>query len=165
MALCLPGCNSDGCADNSSALPHDGVLLIVYGHASCDGLARHRRCRCPGDSLLLRSGESVYNLYLPFRFDSGSTTFRFHYDYKAQGLDDPALDDIVTFHYTSRPFFASADCGAFYEYTVMGVEYTRHLIDSIAVTDSVITNVDRERIQVFIRTADEPETPEEGGDQ
>ena len=119
----------------------------------------------PGDSLLLRSGESVYNLYLPFRFDSGSTTFRFHYDYKAQGLDDPALDDIVTFHYTSRPFFASADCGAFYEYTITGVEYTRHLIDSIAVTDSVITNVDRERIQVFIRTADEPETPEEGGDR
>ena len=46
----------------------------------------------------------------------------------------------------------------------------REDIPQVRVADNVkvhyrIKEGDRERIQVFIRTADEPETPEEGGDQ
>lgn len=114
----------------------------------------------PDDSLLIKSGSSVQWLYFPLRFDSEQTSFRFHYDYKEQGLDKPELDDILTIRYTSEPYFASEECGAFYVYRVTGISYTTHLIDSVAVVDSVINNIDMERFKVFFRIA-EPETPEE----
>ena len=47
-----------------------------------------------------------------------------------------------------------------YVYRVTGISYTTHLIDSVAVVDSVINNIDMERFKVFFRIA-EPETPEE----
>lgn len=49
-----------------------------------------------------------------------------------------------------------------YQYRVHRVDYTRHLIDSVAVTDSMVTNIERERFQIYIRVA---ETPEEGEEQ
>ena len=64
----------------------------------------------------------------------------------------------MTCCYNSVPYFASVECGAYYIYKITGVDYTRHLIDSLAVTDSVINNVDMERIQVFFRTI-EPDEP------
>jgi len=115
----------------------------------------------PGDSLLVRSGESVTSLYLPFRSDAGSTSFFIHYDYKEQGLDNPEFDDVITFHYTSEPYFASEECGAYYIYHIRKLEYTTHLIDSVVIADSVITNVDLERILIYIRTAGSETTPEE----
>lgn len=105
----------------------------------------------PGDSLLLKAGRSAYNLYLPFRSDRSSTSFRFHYDYPSQGLDNPEFDDIVTFRYSSTPYFASEECGAYYIYTIEDVEYTTHLIDSVVVIDPVINNVELERIKVYFR--------------
>lgn len=160
----LTGCNTDGCTDNASALP----LMAFYSMTTkmpmvLDSIAIGG-VGAPGDSLLVQPGESVMSLYLPFRFEQEQTTFRFHYAYKEQGLDNPAMDDVVTFHYTSRPYFASEECGAFYEYTIRKVDYTRHLIDSIGVSDSVITNVDLERIQVYFRTAEDGgDIPQEGG--
>lgn len=47
-----------------------------------------------------------------------------------------------------------------YHYLITSFTYTRHLIDSVAVTDSLITNIDIESIQIFFRTSD----PDEGDD-
>lgn len=152
-AAILPACNTDSCADNRSALPLMGFYSsstgaqIVLDSIALGGVG------APGDSLLVSPGESVLSLYLPFRFEKTSTSFFIHYDYKEQGLDNPAFDDIVTFHYTSRPYFASEECGAYYQYMIDRVEYTTHLVDSVVVLDSLITNVDMERIRVYIRTA------------
>lgn len=153
------GCNTQGCTDNRSALPMMGFYSmstksqIILDSLELGGIG------APGDSLLLAKGQSRGWVYLPFRYDSGKTSFMFHYAYP--GLDSEELDDVVTFSYTAEPYFASEECGAFYVYTITGVEYTRHLIDSIGVSDSVITNVDMERIQVYFRTI-EPDEPEEG---
>lgn len=160
----LHSCNTDGCTDNASALP----LMAFYSMTTKSPMVLDSIAiggvGAPGDSMLVEPGQSVMSLYLPFRFEQEATSFRFHYDYKEQGLDNPAMDDVVTFHYTSRPYFASEECGAFYEYTITKVDYTRHLIDSIGISDSVITNVDMERIQVYFRTVepDDGENPGEG---
>ena len=45
-----------------------------------------------------------------------------------------------------------------YHYRITAYTYTTHLIDSVAVTDSLITNIDRETIQIYFRTA-EPSEP------
>lgn len=159
MAGLTSGCNTQGCTDNRSALPLMGLYSsttkarIVLDSLDIGGVG------APGDSLLIHSGQSVQSLYLPFRYDSDQTSFRIHYDYKLQGLDDPALDDIINIRYTTEPYFASEECGAFYIYTIRSLTYTTNLIDSVAIVDSVINNIDMERIQVFFRIS-EPEEPD-----
>ncbi len=171
-SACFGGCNTQGCTDNHSALPLMGFYSsttessIVLDSLAIGGVG------APDDSLLIQSGQSVKSLYLPFRYDESTTSFRFHYDYKEQGLDDPAIDDIVTFSYTSEPYFASEECGAYYIYRITSVDYTTHLIERVEIVDSIINNIDMERIKVFFRTIDpgtpddddDPENPDEGGE-
>lgn len=170
--ILLQGCNTSGCTDNHSALPLMGFYDYATGQSIALDSIDFGGVGVPGDSLLIHSGQAKKQVYLPFRESATSTSFCFHYDYKLQGLDDPAFDDIVTFYYDSEPYFASSECGAMYRYVIRDVEYTRHLIDSIAVIDSVITNVEMERIQVFFRTSapgdeDDPgddDNPDQGED-
>ena len=158
----LAGCNTTGCTDNRSAIPQMGFYAMGSGDAMSLDSVEIGGGGAPNDSLLVESGKSTHIVNLPFRYDKEEVSFYIRYDYKEQGLDHPALNDTITFRYTAKPFFASEECGAMYVYTVHGFSHTSHLIDSMAVTDTLITNVDRERIQLYFRVAeDEPETPEE----
>lgn len=162
----LTGCNTSGCTENRSALPLAGFYSSATGKSVVLDSLAIGGVGAPGDSLLLKAGRSAYNLYLPFRSDRSSTSFRFHYDYPSQGLDNPEFDDIVTFRYSSTPYFASEECGAYYIYTIEDVEYTTHLIDSVVVIDPVINNVELERIKVYfrIRQTDNEDNPDQGED-
>ncbi|MDE5664946.1 MAG: hypothetical protein K2I31_03285, partial [Duncaniella sp.] len=107
------------------------------------------------DTLLLGPGSRVSQLYLPFRSTKSSTEFYFQYKQKA--LDFPWLVDTLKFDYVATPYFASEDCGAMYHYRITAYSYTTHLIDSVAVTDSLITNIEHETIQIYFRTAEKDE--------
>ncbi len=169
VALLTTGCNTAGCTDNHSALPLMGFYDYATGEAVALDSLDLGGVGTPGDSLLVSSGQRVSQVYLPFRDATNSTSFRLHYDYKLQGLDNPEFDDIITFHYDVEPFFASSECGAMYRYIIHNVDYTRHLVDSVAVVDSVITNVEMERIKVFFRTSapddGNGDYPQEGGEE
>lgn len=160
LAVSVVSCNTQGCTDNRSALPMMGLYSssteqpVTLDSLDIGGVG------APDDSLLVSSGTKVRTLYLPFRYGRETTSFVIHYDYKLQGLDDPSFDDVITFTYSTEPYFASEECGAYYIYKIRDVSYTRHLIDSVAIVDSVINNVDMERIKVFFRIS-EPEEPEE----
>lgn len=167
-ALMLGGCNNSGCTDNQSALPLMGFYDYSTGQTIQLDSIDFGGVGVPGDSLLVHAGQRRNQVYLPFRESASPTKFYIHYDYKEQGLDSPRLNDTLTFHYTAAPYFASSECGAMYTYTITSVEYTRHLIESVVVSDSVITNIERERIQVYFRTAqinppasDDEDTPAE----
>lgn len=167
LGALLGACNNSTCADNHSALPLMGFYnASTEASLSLDSI-NFGGVGAPGDSLLVMSGKHTSQVYLPFRNDRTETSFFINYDYKLQGLDLPEFNDTITFRYSSTPFFASNECGAMYQYHIDEVKYTRHLIESVAITDSTITNVERERIQVFFRVAEpEPENPgqQEGAD-
>lgn len=110
----------------------------------------------PNDTLLLGPGSKVSQLYLPFR--ASMPTTEFYIQYKQAALDYSWLVDTLRFEYTAIPYFASEDCGAMYHYLVTNYSYTTHLIDSVGMTDSLITNVERETIQIYFRTADDSAT-------
>ena len=42
-----------------------------------------------------------------------------------------------------------------YFYTIKKVEYTRHIIDSVGISDSLVKNTDIERIKIYFRTETE----------
>lgn len=165
----LPSCNNQGCTDNHNALPLMGFYAVTTDESgkpaeqaiALDSVAIGG-VGAPDDSLLVAVGQRVGSLYLPFRFHTRQTDFFFRYGYKAQGLDKPVFNDTLKFTYDSEPYFASEECGAMYRYRLREVVYTRHLIDSVAVTDSVITNVERERIKVYFRVANLGEGTDNG---
>ncbi len=153
LAAAAAACNSSGCLDNGSALP----LARFYSSATGDGITvdsiQINGIGAPGDSVLLSPSLRKSQVYLPMRADAPSTSWVIAYRQKA--LDFPELNDTVTFAYETIPYFASEECGAMYIYRITSVTHTFHLIDSIKLTDPLITNVDIERIQIFFRTAQE----------
>jgi hypothetical protein len=149
--LGVTGCSSSSCTDNQNSLPLAGFYVmdvatdgtIAPAAVSISGISING-IDAPNDSLLYGESDSESQVYLPFRFDRNSTAYRFY-------VYDSDVADTITFHYDTYPFFASEECGAMYRYQITAVEHTSAFIDSVAVTDSLITNVDLERIQIFIK--------------
>lgn len=155
LAVCFGACGSSGCLENSTTLPLAGLYSSsTLQPISVDSL-EIRGLGAPGDSLLLAPTRSTGSVYMPFRADYPSVSWVFAF--RTEYLDYPELYDTLTFVYETIPYFASADCGALYIYRVTEYSYTNHLIDSVAVTDSLFTNVDREQIQIYYRTAEDEE--------
>lgn len=152
LMISLSACNTSGCTDNQSSLPYAGFYSSADGQPiSVDSLDIYG-VGVPGDSLLYAAGTVLSNVYLPFRSTSDVTSYCFHY--AQRGIDDIAYNDTITFTYTSSPYFASEECGAMLQYTIKDMKYTRHLIDSIEITDSIVTNTDIERIKIYFRTSE-----------
>lgn len=148
----LWACNTAGCTDNRNSLPLAGFYSMATGEAiAVDSLAVWG-VGAPGDSLLLTPDVSASQLYLPLRSEKESTAFCFAY--RMADLDFEELQDTITLHYMSSPWFISEDCGAGYRYTITRLDHTSHLIDSVGLTDSLVTNIDREIMSIFFRTTD-----------
>ena len=149
----VPSCNTSGCTDNQNSLPLAGFYdsatgqKITIGDIEISGVGVY-------DSLpLYNAGTGMNSAYLPFRADSSLTAYSFHYT--QEGIDSVIFNDTISFEYSSTPYFASEECGAMLQYRIRRMDYTRHLIDSVIIADSLITNSDMERIRIYFRTSSE----------
>ena len=162
----MPGCNTTGCTDNQNSVPLAGFYsYTTFEPISVDSI-EIGGVGAPADSLLVSTPGSasvvsgpVSQVYLPFRATLGESQFFVRYMQKALRHDE--LNDTLTFSYTSVPYFASEECGAMYHYRITSLRYTRHLIDSIGLTDSLITNVERETVQIYFRTNEDSSDDDE----
>lgn len=154
-ASLITGCNSTGCLENQNSVPLAGFYTsstkkaIAIDSISIGGVG------APSDTLIIDNGLGVSQVYLPFRSSKESTSFYIHYNQEA--LDFDALNDTITFDYESIPYFVSEECGAMYFYSIKKVEYTRHIIDSVGLLDSMVKNTDIERIRIYFRTSEPAE--------
>lgn len=151
MSALSVSCSSDGCTNNRNSIPMAGFYELSSGRQlSVSGLEVYG-VGAPNDSLLLDTLRNSQQVYLPLRGAQTQTSFMF----KAGDVAD-----VLTLTYDSYPYFDGEDCGAMWRYVITGVDYDRTLIDSVLVTDPVITNIERERLMIFL-TIPEPElTPE-----
>lgn len=149
----LPSCSSSGCSENRNAVPLAAFLNpatdkeISLDSLSVTGVDQ------PNDSVLSAAGTVVSQVYLPMRPTHESVSWCFAYKWKR--LDYPELNDTITFDYTSQPFFASEECGAYYKYHITRMDYTDHLIERVEIVDSVVTNVDKVYINIYFRVESE----------
>ncbi len=156
-------CNNTGCTENQNSLPLAGFYsMTTHAKIALDSISIGG-VNAPGDSLLVNNGRGVSSVYLPFRSSRQTSSFFIHYEQK--DLSSPALNDTITFDYTSFPVFVSEECGAMYHYTITNTSYTRHIIDSVSVTDPVITNIEMERIKLFFRTEEPNDTTSTVGNE
>ncbi|MDE7472731.1 MAG: hypothetical protein K2M68_04005 [Muribaculaceae bacterium] len=150
VAVSIAGCNTTGCTDNRSSLLLAGFYSSSDRRAISIDSLELGGVGAPDDSLLVTVNERASQVYLPLRSRETETAFCLHYASKA--LSDPRLNDTISLTYTSEPYFASEECGAMYRYSIKRLDYTRHLIDSVALPDSLINNVNVERMGIYFRT-------------
>lgn len=147
------GCASSGCLENGTTLPLAGLYSAETGEAIAIDSLEVRGLGAPDDSVLLAPTRGTSTVYLPFRAETESVSYIFSFSIEA--LDFPQIYDTITFDYNSIPYLASADCGAMYIYRLNRLVYTTHLIDSVGITDSLFTNIDRQQIHIYYRTGTE----------
>lgn len=148
-AVTFQACNTSGCTDNQSALPLAGFYSAATGQAIAVDELDIAGVGAPHDSILYESGVSRSEVYLPFRSDATSTAYTF--TYHADSIT--TVTDRIDFTYSSQPYFASEECGAMFTYRITSLAYTRNLIDSVAILDSLITNANSQRIHIYFRTS------------
>ncbi len=165
VALCVvSACNTSGCLENQSSILLAGFYsmdtknAIVLSSVAIGGVG------APDDSLLLSPNSSAARLYLPFRSDYSSVAyFISYYQQVSDTIEDNDTvwvntdtlligNDTLWIDYDSEPYFASEECGAMYRYTITSLEYTRNIVDSIGIADSLVNNLDIERLKLYFRT-------------
>lgn len=154
IGLAIAGCNSSGCLENRNSVPLAGFYASATGdkiqlnNVQINGLGN--------DTVsILEPTQQAAQVYLPMRSTQQSTSWVF--SYKDEELDGPEYNDTISFHYDSEPYFASEECGVIYKYRIRRLDATRHLIDSVVLADSLITNVDVEQIRIYFRVSTEEE--------
>lgn len=154
------GCNTSGCTDLRSSIPLAGfysaesLAAIALPDLVVGGIG------APADSLLIdpsASSSAQKEVYLPFRFDTSEVAFKFGLLLRSTDSEGnetgTEVVDTITFGYTAFPYFASEECGAMYSYRIKSCTHTSFVIDSVAITDSLVTNTDVERIKIYFRTS------------
>lgn len=150
LSMAFSGCNTSGCLENQSSLPLAGMYSMSTKTAIGVRNLTVGGVGAPDSALLTTEGSATRQVYLPFRADKPSTSFFFT-------ITDGELSvsDTITFTYSSEPFFASEECGAMFNYRILNVAHTGMFIDSIGITDSLITNLDIERISIYFHDSEE----------
>lgn len=147
MAAAMGACSNETCDQNQASLPlatfHDYATGKEVSLAGIEIGA----IGAPGDSLLNDTASVASRVYLPFSMTADETSFYFRY----RGLA-PSSYDTLRFAYTRQPYFASEACGAMYRYRIQTMSHTRHLLDSVALLDSVVTNLDVPVMQLYFTT-------------
>lgn len=151
VSAVMSGCNTTGCTDMRSSIPRADFYDYATGKAiSLDSL-KIVGIGAPGDSMIVVPGEKISSVYLPLRTTADLVQWRIVYCYPSV-FGDSEVADTLTFDYTPTPWFASEECGAMYRFTIHRFDYTRNLIDSVAVLDSIVTNTDLPTLNIYFRT-------------
>lgn len=154
ISFIVYACSSDGCLENRSSIPLAGFYDSQGSSITLDSV---RITGIAEDSVppLSEEGTRVSQVYLPMRATMDNTSWQFAYMWKY--LSEYNLADTISFDYDANPYFASDECGVIYRYKITQLRYTTNLIDSIKILDSLITNIDKQQIKIYFRTADSDE--------
>ncbi|MDE5858130.1 MAG: hypothetical protein K2H32_07220 [Muribaculaceae bacterium] len=150
MVAALSSCNTTGCLDNRSSIPLADFYSSTTNVAVVTDSIEIGGVGAPGDSLLVGAGEKVSKIYLPLRSDQSVTAF--YFEYKWRGMT-PAYNDTLWIYYDSYPYFASEECGAMFRYRITRIEHTSVFLDSVAVMDSLVTNVEKSIMKLYFPTS------------
>jgi hypothetical protein len=153
---CVCACNSSGCTENHSAIPlaefysSQTKKAITLSTISINGVDMDKVTN------LVDSGTSVSEVYLPMRplYNTTSWNIAYHLG-RANG---GTIYDTLSFDYDRIEWFAADECGAMYRYKITNMTHTHHIIDSVQIVDSLITNIDQVYYKIFFRTAEEGAT-------
>lgn len=138
----LASCSGEGCTNNRNSIPLAGFYSLPDEQKVTISRMPVYGLGAPNDSSLLDTTRNSQQVYLPLRGNKTQTAFVF---------DGGPVKDTLTINYESYPYYDGEDCGAMWRYLIHDVRYTRNMIDSVFVTDPLITNIERERLMIFFK--------------
>ena len=92
------------------------------------------------DTLINKQYGAQY-MELPLCYTQEEDTFYLTYSKR--------LADTIRIKHKNTPYFVSMDCGTVMHFTLLDIQHTHHLIDSIKIVDPKITNSLRENVKLF----------------
>lgn len=146
----LTGCNNAGCVDMRSSTPRadfysdSSMRAITIDSIEVTGIG------APGDSLLYTEGQRLSKIYLPMPADANAVSWRIAY--REALLAERGIADTLSYAFERYPWFAGEECGAMFRYRITSMNYTTHIIDSVAIVDSLVVNIDRPTFNIYFRT-------------
>ena len=93
------------------------------------------------DSVIINRMAEVSTITLPLRYTADSTEFVFRYT--------AHLTDTLVIRHTNQPYFVSMDCGYQMQQSVTGCTYSRHVLDSIYISNPEASIYGTENIKLF----------------
>ncbi len=100
------------------------------------------------DSVLLNRSVNTSSFNLPISYTSPADTLIFEFK-----NEDASVTDRVIVSKEDTPHFESVDCNLSYFHTITGVQWTRNVIDSIAINNqSVNYDLSKEHFHIYFRT-------------
>lgn len=93
------------------------------------------------DSIILNNQMDVTELYIPLRYTSDTTFIVLHFSRQTR--------DTLTIRHTNNPKFISMDCGYEMKQAITSINYTRHRLDSIHITNTTTSTDGTRNFQFF----------------
>lgn len=149
LSLLAWGCNTNGCLENRSSIPKAGFYDSEDKKISLDSISI-TGIGADIEEPINKLGSSISSISLPMRSTKENTTWELAYRWKY--LAGGTMADTISLDYESTPYFASEECGVIYRYHITQMRHTTHLVDSVILVDSMITNIDTEQIKIYFRT-------------
>lgn len=94
------------------------------------------------DSVLINQETEVKKLSLPLRYTADSTALQFVYG------DEGMADTVIIWH-ENTPYFLSMDCGYQMKQRITRVGHTRHLLDSIQISNPEVGIYGTENLKLY----------------
>lgn len=91
--------------------------------------------------VLLNQKPNAGKLELPLSFTAVRDTFFLRYSAR--------LADTIWVEHQNLPYFSSMDCGTVMHYKLTEIASTHHLIDSIQIVNSEVTNTLKENVKIY----------------
>lgn len=144
VSLLASGCSEEeDCSMNARALLNCNLYTLdeETGSVRRDTLDSLTVTALGTDSIIINRERDVKTLALPLRYTADSTVLVFRYE--------AGRYDTLIIRHTNTPYFLSMDCGYQMKQTVSSISYSRHLLDSIHISDPEAGIYETENIQLF----------------
>lgn len=150
LLIVLSSCNTGGCTELRSAIPRAEFYSSTTAQTISIDSLQISGVGAPGDSILYKSSQRLSTIYLPMPAQKESVQWRIAY--MQSSLAAYNLADTISMDYDRMPWFAGEECGAMYKYRIKKLDYTRNIIDSVALSDSLVENIEKTNIAIYLRT-------------
>lgn len=98
------------------------------------------------EEVFLNRKTGAKDMMLPFSYTAAEDTFVMRYTFR--------LCDTLWVKHENRPYFTSMDCGTVMQYRLLDVRSTHHLIDSVKIVESSVTNSLKTNVKIYYTVGD-----------
>lgn len=138
LSLCMAACESSDCMLSSESYCR---MAFVSGQGTPVKLQDTLTVSTTVTEAIINRKLGAEGMDIPLSYTASVDTFFLLYNSR--------LADTLWVEHQNLPYFSSMDCGTVMHYKLLGIKSTNHLIDSLQITDSGVTNMLKENVKIY----------------